>query len=416
MEIRVNPFDDRPLEDITQFVNRDPERARVDRLLDSAAAGHAQNLAILGEDGMGKTSLVNYLRARAGVFPTVRAVHLPIDQETSAQSLAQALSKRLLDSARMGLGTYLLGLIGLGRADRLEAIRERLEDLNVEREYGVDFHLLNLLAMHESTTRPVGGADAWTATAETLAELIACLSPQVRTVYVLLDEGQYVARDSALTLLQRMRLLFQRAPYAVCLAGTPPLFEQLNLLEPTFVNLFPEANRLLLPPMGRTHVEELLERRLSPVRIGGSGTDPFLPEAVQRLTAASAGNPRYIVRCAAAALDLALAEAGPGRALVVRSAHVAAAVQKVHAVLGLDQFLRLSEPRQLLAQAVHAHPGASVTALAGILGKSKSVVARDVAALTELGVLRRRRVGREVQVEASAPIAAYFDGLEGGAR
>lgn len=171
VEIRVNPFDDQPLEDITQFVNRDPERARVDRLLESAAAGHAQNLAILGEDGMGKTSLVNSLRARAGVFPTVSAVHLAIDRETSAQSLAQALIKRLLDSARLGLGSYILGLIGLGRG-------ERLEDLSVEREHGVDLHLLNLLTLHESTTRPAGGADTWTATAETLAELVAYLSPR----------------------------------------------------------------------------------------------------------------------------------------------------------------------------------------------------------------------------------------------
>ena len=62
------------------------------------------------------------------------------------------------------------------------------------------------------------------------------------------------------------------------------------------------------------------------------------------------------------------------------------------------------------------HPGASITTLAGILGKSKSVVARPVAALTELGVLRRRRAGRDVDVEASAPVAVYLYNLEGGGR
>lgn len=408
----INPFDDRPLEDITRFVNRELERAAVDRLLASANAGHAQHLAFLGEDGMGKTSLGNYLKARATAFPAVRAVHLAIDQDTSAAGLARALVRYLLDTAHVGLGAYLLGLVGLGSAERLRAIRERLEELRIDRQSGVDVHLLNVLVLHESITQRAATGDVWADVAEALADVVAAVTPQVRTVYVLLDEGQYVARDSAITLLQRMRLVFQRPPYGLCLAGTPQLFDRLNALEPTFVNLFPEANRFTLAAMEPRHVEQLLESRLGPVRIGGAGTEPFDSEAVARLTREARGNPRYVVRYASGALDLALQETGAGRDPVVRAKHVVDAVARVNRVLGGDRFLRLTETERTLVEAAYEAPEGSITELAERLGKSKSVVTREVASLAERGYLTRTREGHRVQVSVAPALAAYLGGLE----
>ena len=410
--VLINPFDDRPLEDITRFVNREAERGAVDRLLASASAGHAQHLAFLGEDGMGKTSMVNYLKARATAFPAVRAVHLAIDQDTTATSLARAMVRYLLDTAHVGLGAYLLGLVGFGSAERLRAIRERLDDLRIDRESGVDIGLLNVLVLHESITQRAAPGDVWADVAEALAEVVAALAPQVRAVYVLLDEGQYVAQDSAITLLQRMRLVFQRAPYAVCLAGTPQLFDRLNVLEPTFVNLFPEANRFTLAPMEARHVEELVGSRLAPVRVGGSGTAPFDGDAVARLAHEARGNPRYVVRYASGALDLALRQAGAGHDLVVQAKHVVEAVARVNRVLGADRFLRLTEVEQAIVHAAFEAPRMSITELAGRLGKSKSVVTREVASLAERGYLARTREGRRVQVSVTPALAAYLGGLD----
>jgi DNA-binding MarR family transcriptional regulator/type II secretory pathway predicted ATPase ExeA len=356
--------------------------------------------------------MVNYLKARATAFPAVRAIHLDIDLETTAATLARHMIRSLLDTTRVGLGAYLLGLVGLGPAERLRAVQERLDDLHIDRQSGVDLHLFNVLVLHESITQRAPTGDLWADVAKALADVVAALAPQVRTVYVLIDEGQYVAHEAAITLLQRMRLVFQRAPYALCLAGTPQLFERLNALEPTFVNLFPETNRFTLAAMEPQHVEELLASRLEPVRVGGRGTDPFDAAAVARLAQEARGNPRYVVRYASAALDLALQQAGSGADLVVRASHVVQAVARVNQVLGEDRFLRLSEAEQAVVQAAYERPDASISELAARLGKSKSTVTREVAQLAARGYLTRRRDGQRVEVSVAPALAAYLGNLE----
>src|ERR1700739_3178460 len=47
------------------LIGRTTECARIDALLDGAAAGHAGALLIHGEPGIGKTSLLEYARASA---------------------------------------------------------------------------------------------------------------------------------------------------------------------------------------------------------------------------------------------------------------------------------------------------------------------------------------------------------------
>ena len=47
------------------LVGRREERARIDLLLDEAAAGRGGALAILGEAGIGKTALLEYARMRS---------------------------------------------------------------------------------------------------------------------------------------------------------------------------------------------------------------------------------------------------------------------------------------------------------------------------------------------------------------
>jgi hypothetical protein len=73
------------------LVGRHEERARIDRLLDQAAAGRGGALAILGEAGIGKTALLEYARMRASEATVVVTTGVESELELPFAGLADVL-------------------------------------------------------------------------------------------------------------------------------------------------------------------------------------------------------------------------------------------------------------------------------------------------------------------------------------
>src|SRR3954471_11399532 len=75
---------------------RDSERARLERLLESARAGHSAVLVLRGEAGIGKTALLDYLLEHAEGCRVARAVGVQSEMELAFAGLQQ-LCGPLLD-------------------------------------------------------------------------------------------------------------------------------------------------------------------------------------------------------------------------------------------------------------------------------------------------------------------------------
>ncbi len=114
----------RPSRGGPELVGREEECARLDEVLEDARASRSRALAIRGEAGVGKSSLLSYATARADGFVVLRAVGFESDAELAFSGLHQ-LMRPLLDrldelpahQAR-SLGAA-LGLAAAEEADRM---------------------------------------------------------------------------------------------------------------------------------------------------------------------------------------------------------------------------------------------------------------------------------------------------------
>jgi len=73
----------------TGLRGRRGERAALDRLLDTARAGHSAVLVVRGEPGIGKTALLEYAASRAAGFRVVRAWGVESEMELPFAGLHQ---------------------------------------------------------------------------------------------------------------------------------------------------------------------------------------------------------------------------------------------------------------------------------------------------------------------------------------
>jgi hypothetical protein len=78
------------------LVNRDSERAALDRFVAGVRAGEGRALVVQGEPGMGKTVLLDYLAGRAGGCRVARAAGVQSEMELAFAGLHQ-LCAPLLD-------------------------------------------------------------------------------------------------------------------------------------------------------------------------------------------------------------------------------------------------------------------------------------------------------------------------------
>ncbi len=229
------------------LVGRDREREAIERALERARSGASATLALLGEPGIGKTSLLRHAEGRARGMQLLRA--------RGVESEAQIPFASLLELLRPALGA-------LDRIPEPQAIA-----------------LEGALAL-----RPARAQDRFAVGAATLS-LLATYAEQ-GAVAVLVDDAQWLDGPSA----EAMRFAVRRLvadPIAVLVAvreGEPSLLDGADL--PT----------VRIGGLSRVEAASLL--------------DWLAPEAAARLHAATAGNPLGLIELGGEADELALAPAG----------------------------------------------------------------------------------------------------------
>ncbi len=252
-------------------------------------------------------------------------------------------------------------------------------------------YLLQLVRFSRSVTETRSSPEDVFQILEMLKETFSLMRRKPQAILILIDEGQYVAKSRSLRLLQQMRLLFQKKPYMLLLAGSPDLFTRYAAVEPSFNNLFPEQNRLKLAPLESEHVRELLVRRMESVRKRGKGIEPFEEGCVERLTTLSEGNPRYVIRIASTALHL-------GRAhKTITPEIVDEAWRQIVKEIGRDRFDRLTdEDKEILLILARYQPLNISEIHSNLQGAyDLSTVSRRVAALEDKGYLTIEPRGKQ---------------------
>ena len=391
----ADPFSDLPLtaDEANLLVNREEIKERIDALVHSASRGFPQNMALLGEDGTGKTSMLNFAEAKARLGSGFFVSHLDIVEGTQMGEVVKFLIGDLLNQMHFGLGSTLLSLIKVGREVTREELQKRLTGVDVAKSKQVQLgeNLLNIFHYSRSVMETRTSPEDIVEILEMLRSTFDLIGRPPKAILLLFDEGQYVATSKAISLLQQLRLLFQRKPYMLILGGSPDLFQRFSEVEPTFGNLFSEQNRLRLAPFSHTHVADLLERRLRLVRKAGKGIEPFEPGCVDRLCELSEGNPRYVIRIASAALSLAREEGS------VATRHVDQAGMQLIREMGRDRFDRLKKDEQELILTVARYQPLNFTALQKALPErlDLSTVGRKVHSLEDRGYVDLETRGNE---------------------
>jgi Cdc6-like AAA superfamily ATPase len=409
--LEVDPFNDVPLSpnEIHLLVNREEAKERLDALVRAASKGFPQHVAILGEDGSGKTSILNYVAAKARLHEGVYTAQVDITEGTDFIQMIGAIVRDLLNQVHVGLGSTFLGLFRFGREATRKEILQRLSGVEISRSRRVQLAeaLFSIISYSSSVEMKKGTPEAVMEIMEILRQVYDLLGSSPMAIMILLDEGQYVASSRTVALLQHMRLLFQRKPYMLLVAGSPNLFSLFAQVEPSFNNLFAEQNRLRLTPLGFVHVRELVEKRLSLVRIRGLGIEPFTEEAVDRLYRLAEGNPRYVVRIASAALYLAR-----NRSAVAPEV-VEAAGQQILKEMGRDRFDRLKEDERELILTLARYGPLSITELWERLPRKQdlSTVSRKVRALADRGYVELTPRGKRKICHLRRALYAYVRDL-----
>ncbi len=220
------------------LLGREPELARIDALLGAASAGHSEALLVVGEPGMGKTTLLEAARARAASFTCLGARGVEVESH-----LAYA------------------GLFGL-----LNPLRKRVTDIPDSQATA----LSSALAWSSSAAT----ADPFLLGAATLS-LLAVAAEQ-RPVLVLVDDLQWLDSESAAAIAFAARRLGPDAVAFLLAAreGTipPDLSQGLPILPVD--GLSAAAAAMLLPTRAT-------------------------PAVVDRLVAATQGNPLALVEASA---------------------------------------------------------------------------------------------------------------------
>jgi len=415
--ISANPFSDKvidPAETGLLLANREKEKELLDYVIESASRGFPQNIAILGEVGVGKSSMLNYVQAGCQLKKGMFFSRINVTEDTSEEVLVRSLVKDLLDQVCIGLGSSLIGLLGIGRKELVREIDSRVRGIDVTKSIRRDLGapLLKIVTLSSQIVERKGRPEDVFEVLQLLKETMKIIKGDMKAIVVLFDEAGYVAKEKSITLLQRMKLIFQSKPFMLCVAGSPMLFSEYSRVEPTFPNLFLPQNRISLGPLELADAEELIEKRLALVRKKGKGTEPFGEKAVQAILRESDGNPRRIMGIAGYTLYLSRGMPVPvGPETVVKASEVAIMI------LGKDALDRLREDMQDICMAIAKHPGSTFEEIRGFVGRTlkseipKSTINPKINELEKLGYIMIERSGREKRCFLRSFLQKYCNSL-----
>ena len=230
------------------MLGREQERRQISQVIAQARAGSSATLALIGEPGIGKTTLLSYAAGEAAGMQVLRA--------RGIESEAQIPFGSLLELVRPALGVF-----------------ERIPPPQAAALEGA-------LAL-----RPGAVRDRFAVGAATLS-LLAAYAEQA-PVIVLIDDAHWLDVSSAQALLFAIRRLVAD-PIAVLIAaraGEPSLLDGADLPELRIAGLSRDEAALLVPGLA--------------------------PETARRLHHATAGNPLALLELAADDPDLVAPQGAP---------------------------------------------------------------------------------------------------------
>jgi hypothetical protein len=399
--ISANPFTDKviePAETGLLLSDREKEKERLDYVVESAAGGFPQNIAILGEVGVGKSSMLNYVQAGCQLKKGVFFSRINVTEDTSEETLVRSLVKDLLDQASIGLGSAVIGLLGVGKKKLVKHLDDSVRGIDITRSIRRDLGdpLIKIVTLSSQIVEKKGRPEDVFEVLQLLKEAMGIIKGETKAIAVLFDEAGYVAKERSIALLQRMKLIFQSRPFMLCVAGSPMLFSEYSRVEPTFPNLFLPHNRLSIGPLDLSGTRELIQKRLALVRKKGKETEPFGEKAVQTVHTESDGNPRRIMGIAGYALYLCRGMPVPiGSESIVKASEVAIMT------LGKEALDRLRGDMQEICLAIAKCPGSTFEQIRAYLARvtrseiPKSTINPKINELEKLGYITIERTGRE---------------------
>lgn len=413
--ISANPFTDKVIEpEDTRFLlaNREREKERIDYVIASAEQGFPQNIAILGEIGMGKSSMLNYIQAQCQIKKGIYFSRINVTEDTSEEILVKSMVRDLLDQVHIGLGRFLIGMVGLGRKEQTKEIEKRIKGIHITKasQKQLSDPILRIISISTQVIERKGRPEDIFEVLQLMKELMNMIRKDVKTIAVLFDEGGYVAKEKSIALLQRMKLIFQNKPFMLCIGGSPTLFSEYGKIESTFPNLFLPHNRLALSPLDIQGIRELIQKRLTRVRVVGKDIEPFSEEAIQTILNESEGNPRRIVGIAGYSLYLSRGKAG-----YIEPADVVEASGSALTILGGEAFDRLKKDLQEICLIIGKYPNSTFEQIRKYLGRttkseiSKSTISPKINELQKLGYIGINQIGREKRCFLKGLLQKYYN-------
>lgn len=402
----IDPFTDMPIEpsQLSLLVDREEEIKKLETIIKSATSGFRQNAAILGKDGMGKTSLINYIYGKSKMEKEILPIKMEITQDSTVQDIMNDLMREMLDCMHFGLGSMVLSL--LGKDASLKEIKGLLKGFETSKATEISATIFGFVNISKRSEKTFKGAQDFNSLLNYLKGVTEFMPNRIKTIMLLIDEGEYVAKDNSASLLQSMRLLFQTSPFMVIIAGSPVLFDKLASIESSFGNLFPEQNRIILKPLEIDDVKQLIIKRLDLIKKDLKGTTaPFTEDSLRVILEYSAGNPRYIVRISSLSILKAL------EAEQITSEHAKKASKEILSTMGRERFQRLESNDQNLLIKIGKMTAPSVTELAKETDADESTISRRLNQLEELGYVRRTRDGRKRIAILEEPIKTFIESI-----
>lgn len=266
-----NPFRPGGIVEPEYFVGRKDEIARFQQYLKNTCNGNSHHLAILGERGIGKTSLLRYLDSVSRKQKNM-VVRIELDPETN--SIGQLVLQILTELKRSGVS---YSLVDKGK----EGLKDFFQKYNVSVSLGV------LKADSKSGQQAEG--ESKIEFRYKLEDIWKKVKGNIPAIIIMIDEAEQLEQiKGSLHYLRNtfLRLSEGHAGYMLVLSGKIGLFKQIKELHSPLARFF---TPITLGPLTPDEVKEALQK---PFAESGRKIDQKL---IERIIEDSQGHP-YIIQ------------------------------------------------------------------------------------------------------------------------
>ncbi|MDG6995207.1 MAG: AAA family ATPase [Nitrososphaerota archaeon] len=426
-DLEANPFYDQPLEagQMDLVADRKEEIERLEKAIKNAAKGFKQNFAVLGDDGSGKTSILNIAEAKAKLVPNILIVRQEITDSTTELTFFKGILGSIVHELEKQVGSLFVSNDAKDIAKRVQGI-VKSEEKSAEISVSIG-NILSFLGFggrfsaKESSTR--GSFEDVSEIIPSLEEVVReILSKKFKVIVVMIDEAGYANSETTKSLLQRLRLLFQKANFMLTVAGNKLLISDLIKIEPTFRNLIPVNSRIEMRELEETDIQSLINLRINKVRKNPKKfrsekeqteyQDPlFLADSVAELQRQTKGNLRLIMIVSSEALELAISE-GSDR---IKPTHIVSAARSILIKNGKDIFGSLKENERQIIEKLHVTRMESIRGIAEELHITHPFLSRKLSEMKDLGYLEKfEGIRGAIYYRLSRPLEMYLDSLREG--